>query len=269
MCGRYNNIHGDNMLITSPHNDIIKQVIALRQKKVRDEQGLFVVEGQKQVSEIPKDWKVNFIISSENCSTIQLLNHSTNYSVSKQLFKKISGTETPQGILAVVEKKKYDIEKVLQQKGIFVICDNLQDPGNVGTIIRTAEAFSCKGIFLSKNSADVYNDKVVRSTMGAIFNIPIFQECDIVSLIKALKEKNIRTCALALDGSKNLSEYKISSDSVAIIVGNEAKGISYEILDITDDKIKIEMSGKAESLNAAIATGIAIYNLQCMINDRL
>ncbi len=253
------------MIITGKHNDIIKHVLALRQKKNRDEQGLFIVEGQKQVAEIPKDWNIKFVISSENHSTLQSVNRSTNYIVREQLFKKISGTETPQGILAVVEKKKYDIEKVLRQKGIFVICDNLQDPGNIGTIIRTAEAFSCKGIFLSKNSADAYSDKVVRSTMGAIFNIPVFQECDIVSLVKILKEKNIRTCALALDGSRNLSKYKVGTDSVAIIVGNEAKGISPEVLNIVDDKIKIEMTGKAESLNAAIAAGITLYKVFCCL----
>ncbi len=266
------------MLITGPHNDIIKQIIALKQKKNRDEQGLFIVEGQKQVSEIPKDWKIKYTVTTENdkkrkdngnidSASERYRSHGMTsniqvYEVSKQLFKKISGTETPQGILAVVEKKKYDIEKTLNLKGIFIVCDNLQDPGNVGTIIRTAEAFSCKGIFLSKNSADVYGDKVVRATMGAIFNIPLFQECDIVQLIKTFKEKNIRTCALALDGSKNLQELKLNSDSAAIIVGNEAKGISPEVLNITDDKIKIEMTGKAESLNAAIATAIAIYNLQ-------
>lgn len=250
----------NNITITSVHNDIVKQVIALKQKKFRDEQGLFVVEGKKQVAEISKDWKIKFIITTN--STLSALNpQSLTYIVSDQVFKKISGTETPQGILAVVEKKKYDINNILAQKGLFVICDNLQDPGNIGTIIRTAEAFSCKGIFLSKNSADIYSEKVVRSTMGTIFNIPIFQECDIAALIKIFKEKNIKTYALALDGSKNLQDLKIDTDSVAIIVGNEANGISNEILKIADEKIKIEMTGKAESLNAAIATGITIYKI--------
>ena len=250
----------NNITITSVHTDIVKQVIALKQKKFRDEQGLFVVEGKKQVAEISKDWKIKFIITTN--STLSALNpQSLTYIVSDQVFKKISGTETPQGILAVVEKKKYDINNILAQKGLFVICDNLQDPGNIGTIIRTAEAFSCKGIFLSKNSADIYSEKVVRSTMGTIFNIPIFQECDIAALIKIFKEKNIKTYALALDGSKNLQDLKIDTDSVAIIVGNEANGISNEILKIADEKIKIEMTGKAESLNAAIATGITIYKI--------
>lgn len=253
------------MIISSVHNEIIKQVVSLKQKKTRDELSLFVVEGYKQVLEIPADWVVKFIIISENFSQDHPFIHSSTYTVSENLFKKISGTKTPQGILAVVEKKKYDMKKILQNKGIFVICDNLQDPGNIGTIIRTAEAFSCKGIFLSKNSADVYAEKVIRSTMGTIFNIPVFQECDIVSLIKIFKQKNIKTLALALDGSKNLSEIKIDIDTAAIIVGNEAEGIRKEILDISDEKIKIEMTGKAESLNAAIAAGIAMYTLRQLL----
>ncbi len=257
----------NNTIITSIHNDVIKQVISLKQKKNRDEQGLFVVEGQKQVCEIPTDWKIKFLITTS--SEHLLFNRQCSaYIVSEQLFKKISGTETPQGILAVVEKKKYDMEAVLSQKGIFVICDNLQDPGNAGTIIRTAEAFSCRGVFFSEKSADVYGEKVVRSTMGTIFNIPIFQECDTVSLIKTFKDKNIRTCALALDGSIPLCEYKADTDSIAIIAGNEATGISCEVLNIADDKIKIEMTGKAESLNVAVATAIAMYNVRSAIYNK-
>ncbi len=259
----------NNTIITSRQNDIIKQVIALCQKKVRDEQNLFIVEGYKQIAEIPNSWKINYIITAEGRNFLRSADRQqiTTYTVSETLFNKISRTETPQGILAVVEKKIYDMDKILKQKGIFIVCDNLQDPGNVGTIIRTAEAFSCKGIFFSKNSADIYSEKVVRSTMGTIFNIPVFQECDLVSLIKTFKKRNIETCALALDGSKNLQNLKLDINSVAIIVGNEAKGISEDILKIADKKIKIEMTGKAESLNAAIATGIAIYNLQFKIHN--
>ena len=246
------------MFITSPHNDIIKTVISLKQKRNRDELSLFVAEGYKQVSEIPPDIKIKFVVSTEKYENFNK-NAATNYIVTERLFKKISSTETPQGILAVVEKKKYDIEKVLSDgNGIFVVCDNIQDPGNVGTIIRTAEAYSCKGIFFSKNCADVYGEKVVRSSMGAIFNIPIFQECDIVSLIKSFKQKRITVCALSLDADNVLSKFQIKNN-VAVIVGNESSGISKEVLDVADNKIKIEMSGKTQSLNAAVACSVAIY----------
>ena len=250
------------MIITSNSNDIIKTVISLKQKKNRDDLSLFIVEGYKQVSEIPQSWKIKFIISTEKYKEI----NKNGFIVSERLFDKISCTKTPQGILAVVEKKKYDIEKVLaDNNGIFVVCDNLQDPGNVGTIIRTAEAYSCKGVFLSKTCADVYGDKVVRSSMGAIFNIPVFQECDVVSLINLFKEKQIKVCALSLDGDKVLSKFKIKNN-IALIVGNEADGISKEVLNVVDNKIKIEMFGKTQSLNAAVACSVAIYEFSKLLN---
>ncbi len=247
------------MLITSAHNDIIKTVISLKQKKNRDELSLFTVEGYKQVSEIVKNWKIKFILSTEKYRNFNKIGCSNVYTVTERLFKKVSSTQTPQGILAVVEKKKYDIEKVLtDENGIFVVCDNIQDPGNVGTIIRTSEAYGCKAAFFSKNCADVYGDKVVRSSMGAIFNIPVFQECDIVALIKIFKQKQINVCALSLDTDKVLSEFNVENN-VAVIVGNESVGISKEVLNVADEKIKIEMFGKTQSLNAAVACSIAIY----------
>ncbi len=294
------------MKITSIHNDIIKQVVSLKNKKVRDELDLFIVEGYKQVAEIGEDWNIKYIIATEKEKSGKLKklekltagNSISNqkesivcenrvaakatmgnesdgkktvvYEVSEQLFKKISSTQTPQGIMAVVEKKKYDMDEVLDcgrgcekkkiKKNIFVVCDNVQDPGNIGTIIRTAEAFSCGGVFLSKGCADVYGDKVVRATMGAIFNIPVFPECDVAAIIKKFKDRNIKTYALALETDKTLESCKFAENS-AVIVGNEANGIRKEILDIADDKIKIEMTGKAQSLNAAAACAIAVWGM--------
>ena len=252
------------MFIESIHNDIIKLIISLRDKKNRDELSLFVVEGFKQVSEIPKDWKIKFVLATEKHKDFKT---DKLYITTEKIFKKISDTKTPQEILAVVEKKKLDIETVLSKKGIFVIVDILQDPGNIGTIIRTAEAFGCKGIFVSKNSVDVYSDKVVRSTMGAMFHIPIIQECDIVSLITIMKQKKINTCAFSLDTNELLSNFKFE-DNTAIIIGNESKGISKNILDIVDNKIKINMTGKSQSLNASVACSIAIYEVSRQLNGK-
>ena len=189
------------------------------------------------------------------------------YITTEKIFKKISDTQTPQEILAVVEKKKFDKETVLSNKGIFVVIDTLQDPGNIGTIIRTAESFGCKGIFISKNSADVYSDKVVRSTMGAIFNIPIVQECDIVSLVQLMKQRQIKTYAFSLDTNNMLSTFKFENN-VALIIGNESKGINKNVLDIVDDKIKIDMRGKSQSLNAAVACSVAIYEISKQLNGK-
>lgn len=252
------------MFIESVHNDVIKLVCSLKDKNVRDEKSLFVVEGFKQVLEIPKDWKIKFIIATQEYKD---LNTDKLYITTKKIFNKISGTKTPQEILAVVEKKQFYIDKILLNKGIFVVIDTLQDPGNIGTIIRTAEAFGCKGIFVSKNSVDVYSDKVVRSAMGAIFHIPIVQDCDIVSLIQTLKHLQINICAFSLDANNMLSDFEFKNN-VAVIIGNESKGISKNILDIVDNKIKINILGKSQSLNAAVACSIAIYEISRQLNGR-
>ena len=251
------------MFIESSNNDIIKLIVSLKEKKNRDEQSLFVVEGFKQVAEIPKDWKIKFVLITKRYK--EDFKPEKVYITTDKIFKKISGTKTPQDILAVVEKKKNNIEEVLSNKGIFIIIDTLQDPGNIGTIIRTAEAFGVKGIFVSKNSVDVYSDKVVRSTMGAIFNIPIIQECNIIQLIQTLKQKQICTYAFSLDSKTGLSNTKFN-DNVAIIIGNESNGINKNILDISDFKIKIDMLGKTQSLNAAVACSIAIYEISKQLN---
>lgn len=252
------------MFIESIHNDIIKLVVSLKDKKNRDALSLFVVEGFKQVAEIPKDWKIKFVLAGEKYKDFKA---DQLYITTEKIFKKISDTKTPQEILAVVEKKKFDIDEVLKSKGIFVIADTLQDPGNIGTIIRTAESFGCKGIFVSKNSVDVYSDKVVRSTMGAIFNIPVIQECDVVSLIMLMKQKQINTCAFSLDADEMLSNFKFKNNTT-ILIGNESKGINKNILDIVDNKIKINMSGKSQSLNAAIACSVAIYEISKQLNGK-
>ena len=252
------------MFIESVHNDIIKLIVSLKEKKNRDEQSLFIVEGIKQVSEIPKDWKIKFVLATEKYKDFRA---DKLYITTEKIFKKISDTKTPQEILAVVEKQVVDIENILSKKGIFVVVDTLQDPGNIGTIIRTAESFGCKGIFISKNSVDIYGDKVIRSTMGAIFNIPIVQECDIVSLIKKMKQKQVKTYAFSLDTKNMLSKFKFEKN-VALIIGNESKGISKDVLDVVDDKIKIDMWGKSQSLNAAVACSVAIYEISKQLNGK-
>jgi len=245
------------MFIESINNNIVKQTVSLQNKKYRDELDLFVVEGEKQVFEIPKNYKIEYIILTEkykNCNFEQI----KVYTVTETVFKKISDTKTPQGILAVVKKPKYDIEEITKNKGIFIILDCLQDPGNLGNIIRTASAYNCKGIFISKNSVDVFSPKVVRSSMGTIFNVPVVQETNILDLLKILKQKSIKTYALALQTENFLSQTKFENN-IAFIIGNESNGISDEVLNNADKILKIEMLSTVQSLNAAIASSIAIY----------
>lgn len=245
------------MFIESINNNIVKQTVSLQNKKYRDEFGLFVIEGEKQVLEIPENCKIEYIILTEKYKNFNF-EQTKVYTVTETVFKKISDTKTPQGILAVVKKPKYDIEEITKNKGIFIILDCLQDPGNLGNIIRTASAYNCKGIFISKNSVDVFSPKVVRSSMGTIFNVPVVQETNILDLLKILKQKNITTYALALQTDNFLSQTKFENN-IAFIIGNESNGISEEVLNNADKILKIEMLSTVQSLNAAIASSIAIY----------
>ena len=245
------------MFIESINNNIIKQTVSLQNKKYRDELGLFVVEGEKQVLEIPKHYKIEYIILTEKYKNLNFAETKV-YTTTETVFKKISDTKTPQGILAVLKKPNFNIEEITNNKGIFLVLDCLQDPGNLGNIIRTAVAYDCKGIFISKNSVDVFNPKVVRSSMGTIFNVPVIQETDILNLLKILKQKKITTYALALQTEKFLSQTKFENN-IAFIIGNESNGISEQVLNSADKILKIEMLSSVQSLNAAIAASIALY----------
>ncbi|MGE4385375.1 MAG: TrmH family RNA methyltransferase [Endomicrobiaceae bacterium] len=247
------------MFIESAHNKIIKQIFSLHDKKSRDEQSLFIVEGYKQVKCIPSDWHIEYIIRTEKYKDTDF-NSPVKYSTTDAIFKKISETETPQGILAVVKKQKNNLLDALNEKGIFILIDSLQDPGNLGSIIRTAEAYNCRGLFLSANTADPFSGKVVRSSMGSIFRVPVFQENDLIYIIKKIRDKNIKTYALSLQTDNNLGNISFN-ESAAVIVGNEANGISPDILKNADELVKIEMPGKTQSLNAAIACSIAVYEI--------
>lgn len=248
------------MFIESIHNNIIKQISSLQNKKYRDELDLFFIEGEKQIIQIPKEYKIEYILlTQENENFINKIKSDTKiYTTTSKIFKKISDTQTPQGIIAVVKKPKYNLENIINSSGIFLILDCIQDPGNLGNIIRTASAYNCKGIFISKNSVDVFSPKVVRSSMGTIFNVPVFWDIDILDLLKTFKQKNITTYALALQTNEFLSKTKFEKN-IAFVIGNESNGISSAVLNNADKIIKIEMFSTVQSLNASIAASIALY----------
>lgn len=248
------------MYITSISNNIIKEVLSLQNKKFRDELGLFVVEGKKQIDEIPVDWNIKYFVAVKDFEN-KILNKDKVYFVSDKIFRKISSTVTPQGIMAVVEQKKFDINSITNIKdGLFVILDCLQDPGNLGTIIRSSVAFGANGIFISRNSVDVYSSKVIRSAMGAIFKIPIITECNVKEILKFLKSKNITIYSLDLAAQNYISETNFKNSS-AIIVGNESTGIEKDIISTADKRIKIKMVKNVDSLNASVACSVALYEI--------
>ena len=154
-------------------------------------------------------------------------------------------------------KKEDKKEEIKYDEDLSLILDNIQDPGNMGTILRTADSLNIKQVIISKGSSDVFSPKVVRSTMGAIFRISIIESEDLVKTIKDLKKHKINIVVTSLDTNKSM--YNIDYNKSAIVIGNEANGVSKEIQDLADNKVKIPMIGKTESLNASVATAIILY----------
>lgn len=176
--------------------------------------------------------------------------------VNNSVFKYITDVLNPQGILAVVEKKS-KTNMIDYNQDIILVLDGIQDPGNIGTILRTVDSIGLKQIILSDKCADIYNPKVVRSTMGAIFRVNAIESNDLIETLNEIKKNNFEIVSTDLKTEHNI--YDIDYKNIAIVIGNEANGVSEEILKISDKKIKIPMLGKTESLNASVATGIILY----------
>lgn len=251
-------------VITSKDNEIIKNIKKLNEKKYRDQMGQYIVEGIKLVKEaITEKAKIVKIVVCEDCENDANFEKSLMYEiakydciyVSKKVFDSITNVNTPQGILAVIEKSSK--EKINYNEDIIIVLDGIQDPGNMGTILRTVDSIGLKQIILTDACADPYNPKVVRSTMGAIFRVNIIESKNILETLKNTKKNGFKIMATSLDTENNI--YTVSYDKKVIIIGNEANGVSKKVLEIADEKIKIPMLGKTESLNAAVATGIVLY----------
>lgn len=177
--------------------------------------------------------------------------------VSEKVFNSMTDVINPQGILAIIEKYPSEENQIDFKEDLFLVLDNIQDPGNMGTILRTADSLNFTQILVSKGTADQYNPKVVRSTMGAIFRVKVIECEDLTKTLKELKKHKIKIYATDLKTDKSI--YDVSFQKSAIVIGNEANGVSTEILNLADEKIKIPMSGKTESLNAAVATSVILY----------
>ena len=249
------------MIITSKDNDIIKNIRKLKEKKYRDETDSFIIEGIKIIEEaIDENAQIKKIVVcndfSENFSK-ELLYKIAKYDViyvTKNVFKLLTDVTNPQGILAVVAKNKKS--SIDYSQDFYLLLDNIQDPGNMGTILRTADSINLNQIIVAKGSSDCYNPKVVRSTMGAIFRVNVF-ECNLIDIIKELKKHKIKVLATDLNTDNNI--YNTGFEKNAIVIGNEANGVSKEVLELADERVKIPMLGRTESLNAGVATGIIVY----------
>lgn len=240
------------MLITSVNNEHIKELVKLKDKKYRDQSDTFLVETKHLVLEAYKEGLVKELILEQN--ELFPLDVDTLY-VSPEVLKKLSSTNTPSKVMAVVYKKK-EIDRVGEK---VLILDNIQDPGNLGTIIRSAVAFNIDTIVLSNDTVDLYNPKVVRSNQGMMFHVNIIKR-NIISFIHELKNEGYKIVGTKVTNGHDVRDAKIYSH-FALIIGNEGKGISYDVDNLCDEYLYIKMDNNCESLNASVAASILMYEI--------
>lgn len=241
--------------IQSKDNRIIKEVKKLKNKKYRDKEGLYLVEGPNLIEEALKNGvQIQSLLISPSYKDKDFSYLDNSYLVEDELFKEISDTVNSQGILAIVAKKNFSGE--LKPKDNILVLDRLQDPGNMGTIIRTADAAGYGLIVSIKGSCDIYSEKVVRSAAGSLFRMPIVEGLSYEELGELVKGKHL--VVSDLQASEFYYEANLK-ENIALVIGNEGNGISDEIRQMADMRVKLPMIGNIESLNAAVAAGILMY----------
>lgn len=255
-------------MITGLHNKSVKEVAALLgKKKERDRQGLFVVEGRKMFGEAPTAWisRVYIAQSAEKQMYAQYgerLSGLACETVTDEVFSRMSDTVTPQGILCLVRQPHYDIEEMLQETCkkhvLFILLEDIRDPGNLGTIFRTAEAAGIDGVIMSSRTVDIYNPKTIRSTMGSVYRVPFLYTESLLDVIHKLREREVSVYAAHLGAAADYDDWDYRK-STAFLVGNEANGLREETAACADWLLRIPMEGRVESLNAAVASSLLLY----------
>ncbi len=272
-------------IITSVNNDRLKAVSLLQnRKKARDEQGLFVIEGVRIVEDalISAPGRIKELFVNEsfyNPGGTGKLPKPADLPVtvvSDNAFLKISETVSPQGVLAVVRKQEFTVDDILRDERVneragraatgtgrkrLLILDDIQDPGNLGTMMRTAEAAGMDGVIMSRNTVEIYSPKATRSTMGSVFRVPFAYVGSLTDTLEQLKKEHFTVYGTCLDGAVRYDSISYAERS-AIIIGNEGNGISDEVRAHIDRSILIPMYGEVESLNAAVAAAIVMYESQ-------
>ena len=252
-------------VISSKDNELIKHIKKLKDKKYRDESNEYIIEGVKLIEEAVKEnAKIKKIIVCEDTTKtyeiptnimLEIAKYECIY-VTEKIFASITQVTNPQGIMAIIEKNTENQEIDFTQD-IIVALDDVQDPGNLGTILRTVDSIGLNQIIVSKGTADSFNPKVVRSTMGAIFRVKIIEVENLAQAIKEMRKHHFKLMVTSLQTDNSI--YDIDFNKKIIVVGNEANGVSKEIQDMADEKAKIPMLGRTESLNASVAAGIVMY----------
>ncbi len=248
------------MIITSRENKIFKLAKLLKTSKGRSEKGLFVIEGIRSVRDaIEKNADMECIILKDG-TALDFKTECESFTFAPKLFEDVCETVSPQGVLAVCRMKKKKLEDILASgKKCIVMCEALQDPGNIGSVIRTAHAADCGGVILTKGCCDLYNPKIVRATMTGIFSVPVVSNVDSEQAVEYFKKNGYKIVAGALcEESVDFYEADLMG-KVLIIIGNEGNGITEKTLSFCDSVLKIPMRSDAESLNAAVAGSVMIY----------
>ena len=227
-------------IISSKDNELIKNIKKLKEKKYRDINNQYIIEGIKLIKEaIIEKANIKLIVICEECLVDGTIDKNLLYEIAKY-------------------ECIYVTEKIFTQiSDVIVALDDIQDPGNLGTILRTVDSANLKQIIVSADTADCYNPKVVRSTMGAIFRVNIIETAELETTLKEIKKHKFDVIVTSLDTEKSI--YDIKYNKKVIVIGNEANGVSKEIQEMADTKVKIPMLGKTESLNASVATAIIVY----------
>lgn len=264
-------------MITSTVNPRVKNLIQLQKKsKARREQQCFVVEGIKMVMEAPPE-RLKAVYMSESFEKDEKQQKAVKAKarqagcffeiLSDKVFKEISDTMTPQGVMAVVAMAGCDWKELVSEKSgmghirknkLILILESLQDPGNLGTILRTGEGAGIDGVILNRTSADPYMPKVIRSTMGSIYRVPVAVADDLEAVVSTLRESGVRVFAAHLKGEKNYFDMDYRTNT-CFMIGNEANGLSDALAEMATDYIRIPMSGEVESLNAGVASALLMY----------
>ena len=256
-------------MITSTSSSQVKHVISLLSKaKERKKNNEYVVEGIRMVSEVPADLLVKIYMSerfqNNNSEYVKELVKKQGISgdsieiVADNVFDRMSQTQTPQGIMAVVRMKSNSLSDMLSGNPLLILVENLQDPGNLGTIIRMGEGAGVTGVIMSPNTVDIYNPKTIRSTMGSIFRVPFIYVQDFGEAVSECQKSGVKVYAAHLDG-RNTYLGEDYSKGTAFLIGNEGNGLTDDITKQADTLIRIPMEGEVESLNAAIACTILTY----------
>lgn len=254
--------------VTSLQNPTVKLAVSLQHKKRREETGLFVVEGVRQAEEIlASNWEIDFGLFTESAAKQERAakviaaasRRCRMIGVSDSVFVKASETEQPQGVLLVARQAALPLDHLFElRQPLIVVIDGVQDPGNMGTLLRTADAAGADGVVVTRGSADPYSGKALRASMGSAFHLPLTVGVQHAELIARFKQVGIRVVATALDQAESYLQADYQGP-LAIIFGNEGQGVSQELLSVAEKKLCIPIYGLAESLNVAVAAAVVLY----------